>query len=129
MTVGALSLTVIFSVPDTPPAVAVIVTSPAFFATTLPLASTVATVASEDFHVTVLSVALAGATVAVRVTVSPAVAVLAPVTVTPVTGTLALAFFVIVYVVPAVVSNTSSEAPSALVTTLAFTAVSPFLTS
>lgn len=44
---------------------------PAFTATTFPLVSTVAMVESLDDHVTVLSVASAGKTVAVRVSFAP----------------------------------------------------------
>ena len=54
------------------PALAVMVAVPAATAVTTPF-STVATVASEVVQVTVLSVASAGVTVAVRVTVSPSV--------------------------------------------------------
>lgn len=44
---------------------------PAFTATTFPLVSTVAMVESLDDHVTVLSVASAGKTVAVKVSFAP----------------------------------------------------------
>ena len=53
------------------PALAVMVAVPTFFAVTTPF-ETVATVSSEELQVTVLSVASDGFTVAVRVTVSPA---------------------------------------------------------
>ena len=66
------ALTVISQVADTSPAFAVIVALPALSAVTTPLA-TVATVSSDDVHVTVLSVASSGVTVAVKVSVSPSV--------------------------------------------------------
>ena len=53
------------------PALAVTVAVPTAMAETLPLASTVAMALSLLLQVTVLSVALSGATVAVRVSVSP----------------------------------------------------------
>ena len=81
-----LAVTVMWSVPDTPPAVAVMVTVPAFLAVTTPSLSTVATDSSLDFHVTVLSVASAGATVAVRVVEAPSTSSCLPVTVTDWTG-------------------------------------------
>ncbi len=49
-----------------------IVAVPAATPVTLPVESTVATVVSEEFHVTVLSVAFSGETVASRVIVFPA---------------------------------------------------------
>ena len=54
-----------------PPAVAVTFAVPAFTPVTLPDLSTVATVASPDFQVTVLSVALLGLTVAVSCSEAP----------------------------------------------------------
>ena len=54
------------------PAFAVMVAVPALTAVTTP-SLTVATVSSEEVHVTVLSVALSGVTVALRVVVSPTV--------------------------------------------------------
>ena len=66
------ALTVMAHVADFSPAVAVMVTLPAFSAFTLP-SVTVATVASDEVQVTVLSVALSGLTVAVRVASSPSV--------------------------------------------------------
>ena len=66
-------LTVTEQVADLSPAWAVIVTLPSFTAVTLPFASTVATVASDEDQVTVLSVASSGFTVAVRVSESPSV--------------------------------------------------------
>ena len=56
---------------DLSPALAVMVAEPTLMAVTTPL-STVATLESEVLQVTVLSVASTGLTVAVRVTVSPA---------------------------------------------------------
>ena len=64
--------TVISQVALWSPAVAVMVTVPSFNVVTTPSA-TVATVSSDDVHVTVLSVAVSGVTVAVNVTLSPAV--------------------------------------------------------
>lgn len=56
-------------VADRPPAEAVIVVVPGLSALTLPFSSTVATVSSLLSHVTVLSLALAGTTVAFKVAV------------------------------------------------------------
>ena len=69
---GASSVTVTWQVAVLLPSavVTVMVAVPAFTAVTLPL-STVATEVSEDFHVTALLVAFAGATVAVKVVVLP----------------------------------------------------------
>ena len=64
------SVTVTATDADLPPAVAVMVAVPAFTPVTLPSA-TVATAVSEDFQVTVLSVALPGLTVAVSWAVAP----------------------------------------------------------
>ena len=63
-------VTVTVQVALLPPAVAVIVAVPAFNAVTLPF-STFATVLSELFQVTVLSVALVGATVVLSVSLPP----------------------------------------------------------
>ena len=63
--------TVISQVADLSPAIAVMVAEPTFTAVTTP-SLTVAMLASDVDHVTVLSVASDGETVAVRVTVSPA---------------------------------------------------------
>ena len=52
-------------------AVAVMVTVPFLIAVTTPLASTVAIVLSEEVHKTLVLSALAGATVAVKVSVPP----------------------------------------------------------
>ena len=65
-----LGVTVTGQVADLPPAVAVIVAVPSFKAFTVPLL-TVTTVWSELDHVTVLSVAKIGVTVAVRLAVLP----------------------------------------------------------
>ena len=68
--------------------VTVIVAEPAFTAVTLPLLSTEAVEASEDFQLTVLLVALEGATVAVRVSEPPSTRLrLVLLRVTPVTAT------------------------------------------
>ena len=72
VTVMKRLLTVTTHVAVLPPAFAVIVAVPSFTAVTFPLA-TVAMVASEEVHVTVLSVASSGLTVAVRVASSPSV--------------------------------------------------------
>ena len=64
-------LTVTSQVAVLSPALAVIVTLPTLIALTTPLLSTVAIVASDVDHVTVLSVALSGETVAVKVILSP----------------------------------------------------------
>ena len=69
--VTSVATTVIWHVAVLLPALAVMVAVPTFFAITTPF-ETVAIVWSEELHVTVLSVALDGLTVAVRVTVSPA---------------------------------------------------------
>ena len=66
-----MGTTVIAQVAVFSPALAVMVAVPTLIATTTPLV-TVATEASEVLQVTVLSVASAGLTVAVKVTVSPA---------------------------------------------------------
>ena len=68
--VTGVGMTVIVQLAVMSPAFAVMVAVPKFFAVTTPL-ETVATVASEVAHVTVLSVASSGPTVAMRVTVSP----------------------------------------------------------
>ena len=71
-----------------PPADAVIFVMPALIAVTTPSSSTVATAVLLEVHVTVLSVALSGLTVAVSVNVFPisrSAAVLS--SVTPVTST------------------------------------------
>ena len=76
--VASVLATVILQVADLlePSAVvAVIVASPTATAVTLPLASTVATASFDDFHVTDLSVVVAGATVALSVNVSVALSV------------------------------------------------------
>lgn len=65
------TVTVTAQVADLLPAVAVIVAEPPATAVTLPFASTVATASLLLFQVTVLSVALEGDTVAVRVSVAP----------------------------------------------------------
>ena len=59
-------------VADFPPAVAVITVCPAESAVTVP-PETLATAGADELHVTVLSVAFDGLTVAVKVEVSPAV--------------------------------------------------------
>ena len=64
-------VTVTEQVADLLPAFAVMVAFPSATAVTLPLASTVATEVLLELHVTVLSDALSGFTVAVRVAVSP----------------------------------------------------------
>ena len=69
--VTGVATTVIVQVADFSPAFAVMVAEPTSLAVTTPLL-TVATEASEELQVTVLSVALSGLTVAVKVTVSPA---------------------------------------------------------
>ena len=70
------------------PALAVIVAVPALTAVTLPLPSTVATLLSEDVHVTFLSVALSGATVALSFWLSPSTMLISVLSmVMPVTGT------------------------------------------
>ena len=69
--VTSVATTVIWHVAVLLPALAVMVAVPTFFAVTTPL-ETVATVWSDVVQVTVLSVASLGLTVAVRVTVSPA---------------------------------------------------------
>ena len=69
--VTGVACTVIAHEADLSPALAVMVAVPTFFAVTTPLV-TVATEASDVVHVTVLSVASSGLTVAVSVTVSPA---------------------------------------------------------
>ena len=68
-----MSVTVILAVAFLDPVlvVQVIVVVPAAFAVTLPVLDTVATLVLLDFHVTVLSVALLGATVAVNWSVLP----------------------------------------------------------
>ena len=68
--VTAIGLTVIKHVAVLPPADAVIVAEPTLSAVTLP-SETVATLTLEVVHVTVLSVALDGLTVAVSVSVPP----------------------------------------------------------
>jgi hypothetical protein len=69
--------------------VTVIVVVPAFTAVTRPLPSTVATVGSDDVHLTLLSIALAGDTVAVICEVPPMLRdTLLLLSVTPVTATL-----------------------------------------
>ena len=73
VTAITLLLTVTVHVAFFPPQVAVIVALPAFTAVTTPFWSTVATDFFEVVQVTVLSVALSGLTVAVRVPVSPSV--------------------------------------------------------
>ena len=68
--------------------VTVIVAEPAFTAVTLPLASTEAVEASDDFQLTVLLVALEGATVAVKVSEPPSTRLrLVLLRLTPVTAT------------------------------------------
>ena len=69
--VTSVATTVIWHVAVLLPALAVMVAVPTFFAVTTPF-KTVAIVWSEELHVTVLSVASDGFTVAVSVTVSPA---------------------------------------------------------
>ena len=69
--VTSVRMTVIWHVAVLLPALAVMVAVPTFFAVTTPF-ETVAIVSSEELQVTVLSVASSGFTVAVRVTVSPA---------------------------------------------------------
>ena len=69
--VTSVATTVIWHVAVLSPAFAVMVAVPTFFAVTTPF-ETVATVWSDVVHVTVLSVASSGFTVAVKVTVSPA---------------------------------------------------------
>ena len=64
-------LTVISHVAVLSPALAVIVTLPTLIALTTPLLSTVAIEASDVVHVTVLSIALSGETVAFNVRLSP----------------------------------------------------------
>ena len=87
------SVTVTATDADLPPAVAVIVALPAFTPVTLPALSTVATAVSEDFHDTVLSVALPGLTVAASWAEAPFLTdslpedTPAPVIATEVTGT------------------------------------------
>ena len=64
-------MTVTAQVAETSPHFAVITACPSALAVTLPSASTVATASFDEVHVTVLSVASSGITVAVRVTVCP----------------------------------------------------------
>ncbi len=77
MDAAGVASTVTAQVADTLPHVAVMVAFPTAIAVTLPLASTVATLSSDDFHVTVLSVVVAGLTVAISVSVSVAFRVIA----------------------------------------------------
>ena len=70
MTGTASAVTVTLHLADLLPAFAVMTAVPALIPLTLP-SLTVATEVLEEVHVTVLSVALSGLTVAVRVTVSP----------------------------------------------------------
>ena len=73
--------------PESSTAVAVIAVVPAASAFTVPLASTVATFSLEDVQVTLLSVALSGVTVAVKVVVLPTSSVAVVVfSATPLTG-------------------------------------------
>ena len=86
-TVAALTFTeqVAFLAPSV--VVTVIVAEPAFFVTTTPASDTVATSMLLEVHITDLSVAFAGATVAVKVAVSPSVNVNEVLSkLTPVTG-------------------------------------------
>ena len=75
VTLITFDLTVTSQLADFVPAVAVIVALPAATAVTLPFWSTVATLSLLDFHVTALSVASEGDTVAVSVKFSPSVRV------------------------------------------------------
>ena len=75
VTATVTAATVTVQVTVFPPASAVIFAEPAAMAVTLPLLSTVTTLASLLLHVTVLSVALLGLTVAVSVSVAPGVRV------------------------------------------------------
>ena len=75
VTATVAAFTVTLQVADFPPSfvVTVMVASPAFTAVTLPFLSTVATAVELLDQVTLLSVALEGATVAVSAVVSPSV--------------------------------------------------------
>ena len=71
LSAGVVS-TVTLQEADTLPQEAEMVALPTAMAVTLPLASTVATLSSDEVHVTVLSVVVAGITVAVKVSLSVA---------------------------------------------------------
>ena len=77
MDAAGVASTVTAQVADTLPQVAVIVAFPTAIAVTLPFASTVATLSSDEVHVTVLSVVVAGSIVAVSVSLSVAFRVIA----------------------------------------------------
>ena len=86
--VGVVSFTVILQYAVFPPQLATIAVEPAFTPVTVPVELTVATEVSLLFHVTVLSVALLGVTVAVNVILSPStILALVLFKLTPVTAT------------------------------------------
>ncbi len=70
---AGVGMTVTVQLPLTVPQVAVIVVWPRATPVTIPFSSTVAIVGSLELHVTVLSVALSGNTLAVKVTLSPTI--------------------------------------------------------
>ena len=100
---------------DTLPQVAVMVAVPTATAVTLPLASTVATFASEVLHVTVLSVVDSGRTVADRVSVSVALRVMAVLSRVMESAIVATTFIVIVELTsPQVTVIIASPTPTAV---------------